>query len=450
MSATLRFSLYLLLSAISVCSTAASYAQGSKSSSGGASSSSGSGGGGKGSASGQGQGGQGSQGAGSAFFETQMLAYGAVNQLSYVIARAVCANDQVPPGSTIIIFDPTSFQNLQAWQAFKSSAEALTAAYETLLRPEQVVSTLTPQHFNADETLSVMTSGPFISSATDLASLLGAIAATTTNTASPFTIPDSAVAVSLLHQFERTCRGSDRAPKAFNLKYYPLFGGAPDYNTAQALVKAALDRPNSLRQKIQQLPEFMNPVPNAQNQPNPNPPPAGQGVNPNPTPGANTTNPRFSVFAELNAIYDQLLTTLITSIAQNQSPPQGGTQGGTTGPITTGVTSILQGAEIENALQGPDTFVLFADVAAAGGTQRDRKNLVSILTVGDFITYSGGLVVDFALVKAGPDEDLIMADTLRYRTKNDRLKHPSQNDGVENPNVGDNQSSINDQGPANN
>lgn len=69
---------------------------------------------------------------GSPFFETQMLAYGSVNQLAYAIAHSVCASNAVNPGSTIVIFDQASYQNLQAWQAFKASASALQLAYGTI------------------------------------------------------------------------------------------------------------------------------------------------------------------------------------------------------------------------------------------------------------------------------------------------------------------------------
>src|ERR1700723_2322808 len=83
------------------------------------------------------QGPAGAQGGGgsSPYFETQMLAYGAVNQLSESISREVCTN--IPSNdSTVIIFDQSSFQNLQAWQSFVASVHLLERAYGTLLPPD--------------------------------------------------------------------------------------------------------------------------------------------------------------------------------------------------------------------------------------------------------------------------------------------------------------------------
>jgi hypothetical protein len=104
--------------------------------------------------------------------------------------------------------------------------------------------------------------------------------------------------------------------------------------------------------------------------------------------------------------------------------------------------SLLQGAELERLIQKPDTYILYADVAAAGGTQRDVKNVFTLLT-GDWLSYSGGLIVNVAMIKSS-NTSLVFADTLRYRTDFTNyfgispFKSPEQSDLVENNNSGSN------------
>ena len=83
-------------------------------------------------------------------------------------------------------------------------------------------------------------------------------------------------------------------------------------------------------------------------------------------------------------------------------------------------------------------------MVAAGGTQSDYKSIFTILLFGDIITYSGGLVVDIALTHAKGNE-LLLADTLRYRTRLHWMKHPHSFKEVEPTNSGDNM--LNDKKP---
>src|SRR6516225_1035911 len=92
----------------------------------------------------QGQG-NGTAGGGSTpYFETQMLAYGAVNQLAETITQEVCTNIKAPENPIVIIYDQSSFQNLQAWQSFVASTHMLEKAYGTLLSTDVVSSLLLP------------------------------------------------------------------------------------------------------------------------------------------------------------------------------------------------------------------------------------------------------------------------------------------------------------------
>jgi hypothetical protein len=365
-------------------------------------------GGGKGSGSSQSSGsGQSSQGA-TSFFESQMLAYGALNQLSYAISRQVC--EKLPDQATIVLFDQTSFQNLQAWQAFVTTGSLLQESYGTLM-PQAEYDKLIPPPKKKTPSGNITLFSFFAGS--DVSGMITALAASTTNTPSQFTIPDSALAISIAHQLTRSCVDSKKAAKTFKLKYYPLFGSSANLDDAKDAASDVLAGPNKLRRYLQTTKGAL---------------PTGTSAN---------NDPKYLLFADMNTLYDQLVTTLITSISQNQTP----TQGGTTTPGASGVTSILQGADLEKTLSQDNTYILYGDVLAAGGTQRDRKNIFSVLIFGDFITYSGGVVVNFGVVKSS-DNSPVLADTLRYRTTNTRLASPSKGEFVENTNSGDNIDSL--------
>jgi hypothetical protein len=212
------------------------------------------------------------------------------------------------------------------------------------------------------------------------------------------------MAVSLLHQFARLskCKKKDGSSRV-TFKYYPLSGNSAKLDTANQAVQDVLDRVNAVRTKIQ---EELNKKSTVKD------------------------DPVYSSFSDLNTLYDQLVATLITSIGQNQSQAQA-----TTG-ANPGITSILQGVELEEALRTENSYILYANIVAAGGTQRDRKNIFSLF-VGDFITYSGGVIVNFALLKSKTSE-LLMADTLRYRTPNTRLHDAHETKYVESTDSQDN------------
>lgn len=357
--------------------------------------------------------GAGAQGGSSTpYFETQMLAYGGVNQLSETVAEEVCRIIEPKSNPTIVIFDQSSFQNLQAWQSFITSALVLEKAYGTLLEAdvaEQAVTSSSGK--NRAFAFIPITSGQ------DLASLITALASSTTNTASAFTIQDSTMAVSLAHQFLRdgNCHG-------VNLVYYPLFGGYVDPSKAGGLVTGALEKVNALRNYIQLNVTF-----------------------------SSNNDPRFVLFNDLNTQYDQLLKSISSSPGQGQASQTGGGAPNPAGspagaPTATspssspGASSLIQGAELNELLFQDNTYVLYADVAAAGGTQRDRKNIITLIT-GDWISYSGGLIINVALINS-KDTSLKLSDTLRYRTSNHHISPPIESGNVENTKAGDNEASI--------
>lgn len=356
---------------------------------------------------------QGAQGGATPYFETMMEAYGAVNQLSETIAQQVCKD--LPSKATVVIFDPSSFQNVLAWQSFSAGATALKGAYETLLTDAEVRALFPPPGGGFIRTLAAIP----ITSASDLAGLITALASSTTNTASTFTIQDSTLAVSLAHQFKRVPNCD------VDLKYYPLFGSYVDLTSSDKFVQGALDELNKLRRYIQHTASFTT----------------------------SNTSVLYLLLNDLNSQYDSLLKSISSGLGQSQGGQQGGGQNptgatpatgaqqpqGSPSP-TAGFMSLEQGAALNDLLTKDTTYVLYASVAAAGGTQRDRKNIFTLIT-GDWISYSGGAIVNVALIHS-QDTSLKFADTLRYRTGYAHIRNPRESMTIENTNAGENESSV--------
>ena len=193
-----------------------------------------------------------------------------------------------------------------------------------------------------------------ISTGSDLAALLGAVAASTANNASTFTIQDSTMAVSLAHQFKTI-----NCPT--NVIYPPIFGSYANLSTAQAQVLNAVDVLNDDRRTIQNQVAF-----------------------------SSNTDPKFMLYSDLNGQYDQLLKSVSGSSQQggatgsqgaNGNVQNGGTQNPASNTQTpgqtasgTGFASLVQGSMMASLLNDANTYIVYADVVAAGGTQRDIKN----------------------------------------------------------------------------
>jgi hypothetical protein len=333
-----------------------------------------------------------------AYFESQMLAYGAMKQLSSNIAARVCSELKGKTTATLLIFDQASFQNLQAWQAFEASSVALEETYRTFLDDGkyQTIMKKADPDWKAENPFSFF-------AGSDISGLVTALAASNTNTASQFTMPDSALALSIVNQIRTTCPESNGGPK---LVYYPLLGNSTGRDASSKAVRAAMQGPVLLRQEVQK--ELFS----GDNKPT-------------------TTDGKYAAFADINSVYDQWIETLITSIGQNQTQ----IQAGITNPGTPGITSILQGAQLENQLNEDNTYLLYADIVAAGGTQKDIKNILTVLFTGDWLHYSGGLVLNVGLVTT-KTPTIVFGDTLSYRVNFTTVKKPELILTSETPNQG--------------
>jgi hypothetical protein len=92
------------------------------------------------------------------------------------------------------------------------------------------------------------------------------------------------------------------------------------------------------------------------------------------------------------------------------------------------MAQVLEGYQIantlDNAVEGTSPlYLVYVNVAAAGTTERVRKNAITFVLTGDWISYSGGAVINVSAVKLtkGKDDSPVvvnnlLTDVLRYRT----------------------------------
>ena len=105
-------------------------------------------------------------------------------------AKTVCG--KIPDGSTLVIYDQTSFSSIQAYEAFIANIEVLYRSYRTLIpRPNEL-----PQNPTEDDNTYGLGLSSTIDPFSDASSLLSAIAiASNTETPGSITIPDSSMAI---------------------------------------------------------------------------------------------------------------------------------------------------------------------------------------------------------------------------------------------------------------
>jgi hypothetical protein len=144
--------------------------------------------------------------------------------------------------------------------------------------------------------------------------------------------------------------------------------------------------------------------------------PAQQVQNPGTAPGNGTTgqDPRTAAFSTLDATYNTFLAGMSTSNATTGEPL---------------LASILSGFRLRNqlnALSGTPVTAVYVNVAFAGGTQQDRKDLPLNLTTGDLIRYSGAVGVNVIVFTIDGERSAIkFSDFLRLRTPMEQMHNPA-------------------------
>ena len=380
----------------------------------------------------------------SAAFESQMLAYGALDHIASNIATTVCGSKEITTTPAIVIFDQTSFTALQSYQAFIANANLVIGAYKTLLdgdssesakminRLRDVFHTreqayksqskeAAPQedlakHLSEDwksKEFALTVTGPAIGDPfSDLTGLLSAIAiSSNTETAGAITIPDSALAVLLTRKFASRDECAGKA-----IIYPPLFGQGSASAFSSADIQADIQEVDDIRKQVHQQ--------------------------------VDDTNARFITDHKTQAgiTGDSVLTAALTDVDGLYDSFMNSLLQVNSGSGILGSASVIQGQQLASLLAGqkkvdaipadanhaatpevpavPPAYILLATIVASGGTQRVHKTFWTALSTGDKITYSGGAIVNVSLWQATAKSP-VYSQELRYRTPFMNLKAPT-------------------------
>jgi hypothetical protein len=380
-------------------------------------------------------------------FEVEMLAYGGLDALSKQIANYACgkAAPAILPApakpiaarfSKVVIIDPPTIQALQAYDAFMGNATAVASA------------------FSAMEGKS--SAGGGIDDFSDITNAVTAVAVSSTSeSSSSFTIQDPSVALILLHQLQAmtansACTGAYYAGiYSVNEAHGVALHGntivsVPD--TLSALAGLRMDTLKSLMTSGQsfdpavrrQIPCAPAPSATAINAPVLAAPPGG-GPAPAPFPSlysVSSQDPCITAFNNLDGTYNSFLGGLQTPNSTTGQPA---------------LASVLQGFRLRTLFSSASLtepmLGIYVSVAAAGGTQQDRKNLLTAIFTGDWIRYSGGVSVNLVvfqiahgLTAADDNSKILFSDVIRYRTPLEKIKRPTKYDDA--AEAGDNLSVI--------
>jgi hypothetical protein len=384
-------------------------------------------------------------------FESVMLSYGALAQTMQALAHRTCfesqraAGEEQPP--LIVIVDQASLTNLAAYDAFDRTARFLQVAFGSMIPApfstiltaplpvgtnsitvapgftfrdgdliqidsEQmqivggsgttwtVTRTAPSAHLNFATVvdLTALTrpapavAEPALAGAggdtfSDITNAVAAVlVAGNAETGSTITIQDASAAIQLAAYLngDSACQATDA-----EVVYPGIYGTATDLGDFEdTLRKVAEARRNAL---------------------------AAVAVIPLPAAG-NQAPERLTAFNNVDATYNQFIASWF---AINSATGQ------------SGLTSIVQGFGLRKRLtvapppaRSRQIYAVYVNVAAAGGTLQDRKNAISALTTGDWIRYSGGVVVNAMIFRKTGMQTVLYSDVLRYRSPLTHIKAP--------------------------
>jgi len=366
----------------------------------------------------------------SAPVEVEWLAYSSLDKVLDKLATYACGTDPAKVDATkVVILDPPAIQALQAYDSFYDQAESLIDAFADM----------------------APTSGAG-GSVDDFADVTGAVSAaavaSTSETSSSFTIQDPTAAIVLLGKLRnstsKTCRTayysgvytvseiSGRPDVAADLYTAPDDGKSAEEKekelTKQPATKKLLTVPEELEalatQRRQTLLTILGQKKNASPfvcrgiaTPIPGPNPAAQGQAPAAT-AISSSDPCVTAFNNLDATYNAFLTALSTPNSTTGQPFVSAAKQGYH------LRAILKAATDQAPVLG-----IYLSMAASGGTQQDRKNLLTAVFTGDWIRYSGGVSVNIIVFeeagKTSANSKVLFSDLVRFRTPLKTINAPS-------------------------
>lgn len=329
--------------------------------------------------------------AGNAPLEVQMLSYSSLDQLLIELSDYVCDQSGY---QKVAVFDPPALQSLEAFDSFFLNAEAIRSGFSGMAGAGGAAG---------------------IDVFSDITQAVATVAtASNSESASSFTIQDPTVALMLLNRLR-----NDGENGCANLRYAGVYSvgeaaaGPPLNDPREELRQLGLARATALR-SIQLAPAG-------------GAPPAGVPCRET---AATPQDACFIAFSDLDGAYTAFLATLSTPNPTTGQPLLSSVQQGY--PIR----KLISSATAENKVLG-----IYVSIAAAGGTQQDRKNLLTALFTGDWIRYSGGVSVNVIVFSIGPANPTILySGLLRFRTPLTKIKKPQKYNHADN--AGDNLSDL--------
>jgi hypothetical protein len=406
-------------------------------------------------------------GGGNAPFESIMLAYGALDQAMHALARRTCLLAQQvdaredPP--LIVIADQASLANLSAYDAFDRTSRFLTSTYRAMIPPPSAFTFLTAalggapanaslgvnsaagitqnDYIQIDQEQMLVTSSPLgnvvtvqraqngtpiaphsaFTQVVDLTQLNAAPPEVATpaaaggggDTFSDITNAVAAVLVAGNAESGSTITIQD-ASAALTLSDHLL--QEPGCANAEIVYPGVYGTSTSLTDFNRALDSVINTRQRALAALSTIPLPNGQGALPL----------RLTAFNSVDAIFSQFSQSWLAANS-------------TTG--LSAFTPIVQGYGLRQKLtvvRNPgftsrvqrQIYMVYVNVAAAGATLQDRKNAITALTTGDWIRYSGGVVINSMIFRQTANPPLLFSDVLRYRSPLTTIHKPIREDST--------------------
>ena len=395
-----------------------------------------------------------------ASFESQMLAYGAVEKIAQNVADNVCSRLPTPPAGphTLVIYDQSTFATVLAYSSFIQNAKLIEGAYSTLTpAPTKAIgvdavtgaAAVTPTVSDSTSKQSTNSVSLSMDPISDVTQLISALATSSNSeTYGSVTIPDSVVALAVTGALPISA-GSYPSCNGLKIVYPPMFGQGSAGNQAAIDVQTVIAEVQDARSAAHAF------------------------VDKELTTAKGQTSTQYPGLAQATALsdIDTLYDGFINSLTQVNA---------TTGQV--GIQSVVQGHALADLLSGepaiaaqpavlavpgqkavaaikrngrviqaakpeileikakdavdavpavPPAYVLLATVLSAGGSTHDHKTFWTNLSSGDQITYSGGAIIGVSLWQAS--QSPLYAKVLRVRfpfqksAASDDLTAPSDN-----------------------
>lgn len=367
--------------------------------------------------------------------EVEWLAYSALEKIMNDVADYACGTSDgkyqsKADGNKVVVLDSPALQALEAYDTFYEQAEGIRSAFVDMAPRAGA--------------------GSGIDDFSDITNAVAAAAtASTTETASSFTIQDPAPAITLLRALHSKSRdGKDRSTECRNAQYAGVYevSDIGSVSTATKVYKsegandvAAETVPGT--QLLPAVPAELNTLaatrastlmavlgkPGAASNPKvcKGTPTLVAGSNPT-VYAISSTDPCVAAFNNLDNTYNAFLTGLSTPNATTgQSFESAAKQGYKLRALFEWAKA--KGADGKAAHQS--VLGIYVNVAAAGGTQQDRKNLLTNLFTGDWIRYSGGVSLNVIVFRVGTtDSQLLLSGLTKFRTQLTTVKAPGKAD----------------------